>query len=102
MGNATYVGGRLIANGVDILTELTDATSAYDSGKLRKFGEDLGGAWRKVLLSKRSYMDFEMPSSEDMSKMTQGLVASLFGNGMTLHLATDQQIVAPVPPYAVP
>merc|ERR1719310_2718384 len=31
MSNATYMGGRLIANGVDILTELTDATSAFDA-----------------------------------------------------------------------
>lgn len=101
MGNVTYMGGRLIANGVDILTELTDATSAYDAGNMRKFGEDLGGAWRKVVLSKRSALDFEMPSAQDVDEMTQGLVASLFGNGMILHVATDAGYV-PRPPYPVP
>eukprot|EP00929_Paragymnodinium_shiwhaense_P116168 TRINITY_DN8547_c0_g2_i1.p1 TRINITY_DN8547_c0_g2~~TRINITY_DN8547_c0_g2_i1.p1 ORF type:complete len:549 (+),score=135.85 TRINITY_DN8547_c0_g2_i1:116-1762(+) len=89
MGNLTYVGGHVIANGVDILTELTDAAAAFDAGNFRRFGQDLGGAWRKVVLSKKSDMGLEMPSEAGIEEMTQSLMASLFGNGLSLQIETD-------------
>jgi len=101
MFNATYVGNRLITNGVDILSELADATGAYDAGKFREFGQDLGGAWRKVVLSKKSFLDFEMPSAQELDEMTQALMVALFGSGMTLRVETDAQ-VAPMMPTAPP
>eukprot|EP00929_Paragymnodinium_shiwhaense_P068848 TRINITY_DN34707_c0_g1_i1.p1 TRINITY_DN34707_c0_g1~~TRINITY_DN34707_c0_g1_i1.p1 ORF type:complete len:571 (+),score=114.88 TRINITY_DN34707_c0_g1_i1:21-1733(+) len=94
MSNLTYIGGRLMANGVDIFSELTEATSAFDAGNFRKFGQDLGGAWRKVLLSKKSQPQLEVPSEAELEEMTQALVGALLGRGLSLQIETDAAVPA--------
>lgn len=69
--NLSYVGGHLVANGADIIPELKDALKAFADGKFRTFGEDIGRAWRKVLLSKIS----DLPENKKALQLTsQGLV----------------------------
>jgi len=90
LGNMTFVGGRLLSNGVDIVEEISSAFTAYEHQNFRAFGKDLGTAGRKVLLAKRSTSSgFSEPSSKDITDLTQGLFASFFGSGMHLQLATD-------------
>jgi len=90
LGNMTFVGGRLLSNGVDIVDELSEAFAAYEHKHYRAFGKDLGMAGRKVLLAKRSTSGgFSMPTSAAIEDVTQGLFASLFGSGLKLQIATD-------------
>eukprot|EP00929_Paragymnodinium_shiwhaense_P072393 TRINITY_DN36748_c0_g1_i1.p1 TRINITY_DN36748_c0_g1~~TRINITY_DN36748_c0_g1_i1.p1 ORF type:complete len:540 (-),score=129.87 TRINITY_DN36748_c0_g1_i1:341-1960(-) len=89
MSNLTYVGGCFVANGVDVLTELTDATAAFEGEHFSDFGKHLGGAWRKVLLSRKSERKLDMPSKAGIEEMTQALMANLFGDGLRLQIQTD-------------
>jgi len=79
--NLSYVGGAIIANGADIIAELKDALRAFRSGNLHTFGEDIGRAWRKVLLSNVHHL----PRSREASQSTsRGLVEGFFINNLQL------------------
>eukprot|EP00928_Gymnodinium_smaydae_P047953 TRINITY_DN32017_c0_g1_i1.p1 TRINITY_DN32017_c0_g1~~TRINITY_DN32017_c0_g1_i1.p1 ORF type:complete len:599 (+),score=120.84 TRINITY_DN32017_c0_g1_i1:71-1798(+) len=100
--NMSYVGGHLIANGVDIVTELTQAVEAYEKGDYRAFGDNFGMAARKTLLSKESdHLNklMRIPTEADIEDVTKGLVSSMFGQGMTMEVWTDPvTTMAPPPP----
>jgi len=49
--NLSYVGGHLVASGADIVGELAEAVDAYHRKSFGRFGEAIGRAWHKVLLS---------------------------------------------------
>jgi hypothetical protein len=79
----SYVGGHLVVNGADIIPELKDAVAAFRADKLHKFGEDLGLAWRKVLLSKIGRLT--KPRDQAAVRETSlGLVKGFFGNNIRL------------------
>eukprot|EP00929_Paragymnodinium_shiwhaense_P029466 TRINITY_DN16874_c1_g1_i1.p1 TRINITY_DN16874_c1_g1~~TRINITY_DN16874_c1_g1_i1.p1 ORF type:complete len:567 (-),score=133.04 TRINITY_DN16874_c1_g1_i1:438-2138(-) len=88
--DATYVGGRLIANGVDIVKELGDAMKSYENKDFNSFGKELGMAWREVVLAKKSKDHLDMPGPLGLQQVTQGLVSGFFGSGVDLQVvATD-------------
>jgi hypothetical protein len=105
LSNLTFVGGRMVANGVDIITELGKAAGAYDDKNYRLFGDNMGLAARKVLLSPKGGGIHELlfkPTDDDVEDATQGLVKTLFQKGMTLQVSTDAiTTMAPPPPHYV-
>merc|ERR1712187_639499 len=90
LSNMTYVSGRLLTQGVDVMDELSDAFNSFEHKNYRAFGKDLGTAGRKVLLAKHSGLaDFTEPSAEPIEQVTEGLFASFFGKGYDLQIAAD-------------
>eukprot|EP00928_Gymnodinium_smaydae_P079096 TRINITY_DN63110_c0_g1_i1.p1 TRINITY_DN63110_c0_g1~~TRINITY_DN63110_c0_g1_i1.p1 ORF type:complete len:614 (-),score=163.07 TRINITY_DN63110_c0_g1_i1:91-1932(-) len=103
MHNMSYVGGHLISNGVDIMTELTKAVSAYEEGDYRAFGDNFGMAARKTLLSKEGeglHGLLHAPTRAEIEEVTSSLVGSMFGHDMTLEVWTDP-ITTMAPPPAM-
>jgi hypothetical protein len=100
--NVSFAGGRLVANGVDIVTELGQAIGAYDDKQYRMFGDNVGLAARKVLISQKSdslEKLFHEPSPRDIEETTSNLVRSLFGGDMQVQISTDGvTTLAPPPP----
>merc|ERR1711953_502146 len=98
----TYVSGRPLTQGVDVMDELSDAFNSFEHKNYRAFGKDLGTAGRKVLLSKHSGLnDFEAPSDEAIEEVTEGLFASFFGKGYDLEIVADDAL-AVAPAVSVP
>jgi len=89
LGSMTFVGGRLVANGVDIVEELSEAFTSYENKNYRAFGKDMGTAWRKVLLSKPSSEGLPDPSPQAIEEVTEGLFSTFFGPGFGLQVETD-------------
>jgi hypothetical protein len=86
--NLSYVGGHLVANGADIIPELKDALGAFRNGKLHTFGEDIGRAWRKVLLSNVS----NLPRIKEAIRQTsQGLVEGFFSENVQLEVSSGKE-----------
>eukprot|EP00929_Paragymnodinium_shiwhaense_P086285 TRINITY_DN467_c3_g1_i1.p1 TRINITY_DN467_c3_g1~~TRINITY_DN467_c3_g1_i1.p1 ORF type:complete len:347 (-),score=80.56 TRINITY_DN467_c3_g1_i1:166-1116(-) len=94
-GDMLFVGGRLIANGVDVLEDLSHASVAYKDKRFEDFGKDLGGAWRKVLLTRR--VDLQIPSQQAIVEVTRGLMESLFADDLSLHIVADSPAGALLP-----
>jgi len=88
LNNMTYIGGRLVANGADILTELAAAIQAFEHGDLAQFGENFGKAWRKVLLA-RVGAGSPSPTPKAIEEMSDGLVQGFFGPGSGLVVTAD-------------
>merc|ERR1712151_382229 len=99
LSNMTYVSGRLLTDGVDVMDELSNAFSSLEHRNYRAFGKNLGTAGRKVLLSKHSGLadlDFQAPSDASIEQVTEGLFASFFGRGFDLQIVADDALaVAP-------
>jgi hypothetical protein len=106
LSNVSFMGGRLVANGVDIITELGRAAGAYDDGNYRMFGDNMGLAARKVLISNKGegYKELMLePTDADIQDVTNGLVKQLFQSGMRLQVSTDAiTTMAPPPPQYYP
>merc|ERR1712151_563221 len=100
LGNMTFVGGRLVANGADILEELSNALSSYEHRNYRAFGKDMGTAWRKVALSQRANSDLSEPAPKAIEDVTQGLVYGFFGSGFKWQVMTDSAPLRDVPTSA--
>jgi hypothetical protein len=81
--NLSYVGGHLVVNGADIIPELKDAVAAFRADRLHTFGEDLGLAWRKVLLSRIGRLTKPRDQAA-VRKTSLGLVKGFFGNNVRL------------------
>lgn len=87
--NLSYVSGHLIANGADIVAELEDAAQAFELKDMRRFGVDIGGAWRKVLLSKVHLPD-GASTKEAIKETSTGLIEGFFGSDLMLEIKTDR------------
>lgn len=102
MSNTTFVGSRLVANGVDVVTELGKAVDAFDDKEYRGFGDNIGLAARRVLISKRGEginALLHTPTDEEIEDVTTGLVKSIFGQGMSVQVKSDAiTTYAPPPP----
>lgn len=88
MQNLEYVSGHFMANGQDVIEELTGAVLSWRKGDAKGFGSNLGLAARKVLLSEISKEGLPegLPTKEVMANLTAGLVHGLFGEGAALDL----------------
>merc|ERR1712157_300735 len=74
MTNITYIGERLVANGMDIVEETSNAFDSYERQNYRAFGKDMGTVWRKVLISDPSDQpSFQAPSQDAIEEATGGL-----------------------------
>lgn len=85
--NLSYVSGRLIANGADIAAELTDAVAAFREKDWRRFGMDVGVAWRKVLLS-NSTAQKPAADAKAVQATSRGIIEGFFGGAAPLLLAS--------------
>eukprot|EP00425_Heterocapsa_triquetra_P031115 CAMPEP_0195104264 /NCGR_PEP_ID=MMETSP0448-20130528/72994_1 /TAXON_ID=66468 /ORGANISM="Heterocapsa triquestra, Strain CCMP 448" /LENGTH=477 /DNA_ID=CAMNT_0040140071 /DNA_START=63 /DNA_END=1496 /DNA_ORIENTATION=- len=81
-----YVAGGLMANGADVMMELTAATDAVVHHQHRVFGNDIGRACRKVLLSGKGAKLPEAPTVPQLANVSEGLIEGFFGPGSTLLL----------------
>jgi hypothetical protein len=83
--DARYVGGRFLAHGADIVTELGDALLSYEEGKYDAFGSNVGGALRKIFLSNETAsLPGGVKGKHMMVNMSMGFVKGFFGKGFTL------------------
>eukprot|EP00413_Alexandrium_margalefii_P005842 CAMPEP_0204523312 /NCGR_PEP_ID=MMETSP0661-20131031/6777_1 /ASSEMBLY_ACC=CAM_ASM_000606 /TAXON_ID=109239 /ORGANISM="Alexandrium margalefi, Strain AMGDE01CS-322" /LENGTH=486 /DNA_ID=CAMNT_0051529011 /DNA_START=42 /DNA_END=1502 /DNA_ORIENTATION=- len=89
MANLTYVSGQLQANGADVVKELADAYRAFEAGKLRLFGKNLGRACRKVLLARTAAprLPEGAPPLAALANLTAGALRGFFGKGFELDLS---------------
>jgi len=87
--NASYVRSHIIANGVDIATELADAIKSFDNHDYHKLGQEMGLAWRKVLLAPRASLPQGAPSLEELEDISEGMLEGFFGPGFVLKVSSD-------------
>merc|ERR1719145_225406 len=86
----SFVGGHLLANGVDIMAEMSSAVSAYDDKHYYEFGQDMGDAWRKVLLAKDTHApNLPTPPDNALQEVTESFLSTLFSRGSSLQVLTD-------------
>jgi len=92
--NLTYVTGRFIANGADIVEEISDAIGAFQSNSYHRFGHDIGTACRKVLLSNSSVevLPEGPPSPQQLVNASAGFVQGFFGEGFELDISSDKRV----------
>jgi len=81
--NATYLGDRFLANGVDIAHELSKSIVHFEHHHYRHFGHDIGKALRKILLSNATNGTAlpEGVPEQDIQQATSGLMKGFFVSG---------------------
>lgn len=87
--NMTYLESRIIVSGVDILSYLADSITAFENRNYEKFGNDIGAALRKVLLSnstKSRALPEGVPEQDIIRKTIEGLMQGMFVRGETLEI----------------
>mmetsp|Transcript_41525 Transcript_41525/g.96627 ORF Transcript_41525/g.96627 Transcript_41525/m.96627 type:complete len:515 (+) Transcript_41525:19-1563(+) len=85
--NMTYLGQRIIVNGMDVCSELADSVRRWNKGDRTGFGEDLGTVLRKVVLSSKQpdgLLPQALPSASDTVNITEAFLHSFFGPGLML------------------
>jgi len=87
--NLTYVGGRFVANGAAIVSEVSDAIIAFKARNYFSFGSDIGKMWRRVLLSKAHREDEVQPTPAMIEAMSWGALEGFFGPNSYLVLTSD-------------
>jgi len=74
MRNMQYMEGRFRANGKEIAVELANATKAYEHNNPHEFGNNIGLALRKVLLSNTNNTDLpEGPAGYTVGVLCRGI-----------------------------
>lgn len=97
MRDVKYIAGHFLANGADVVEELTDCVEAYHSHNFTRFGSDIGVALRKVLLSHDSNaMPEAIMTKEVMADIAQGLVKGFFGKGFVLNVQLEKDALDPL------
>jgi len=91
MRNMRYLSGHFVANGADVVHELSAALLHWKQNNLTAFGHDLGTALRKVILSNNPNASLPegMPGKEVMTNVSVGLVNGFFGDGFYLNIDAD-------------
>merc|ERR1712232_1198971 len=88
--NLSFVGGHFRANGIDIMAEMSSAVSAYDGKQYYQFGQDMGDAWRKVLLGKDTHApNLPTPPKDALKEVTESFLSTLFSRGSSLQVVMD-------------
>jgi len=90
--DAEYLSGRLMANGADIASELSDAVLAYENKDFRAFGQNLGKSLRKVLLSQSVSRDLPEgpPEAFVLANVSAGILRGFFGEGFAVDLEAEE------------
>jgi len=79
--NLRYLAGHLVANDVDVMTELLGAMNAFNQGNSRAIGRHIGAAMRKVLPPTSSSFAGGLPHARAIEDMSEGLLMGFFGPG---------------------
>jgi len=88
--NMSFVGGQLRANGVDIMAEVSSAVFAYDDKHYYLFGQEMGNAWRKVLLAQDTRAsNLPTPPKDALQEVTESFLSTLFKRGSSLQVLMD-------------
>lgn len=87
--NLTYIGGRFVANGAEIVSEVSDAIIAFKAHNYFTFGTDIGMMWRRVLLSRAHRQDEVHPTPAMIEAMSWGLLEGFFGPNSYLSITSD-------------
>jgi len=90
--NITRLEQRLMVSGVDIVSYLADSITAFEGHRYHHFGEDIGGALRKVLLSNSTTgkrLPEGVPEEDVIRKTTEGIMSGFFVPGEELEI-TDK------------
>jgi len=87
-----YVSGRLMANGADVASELSDAVLAYEKHNFRAFGQNLGKALRKVLLSHSVAAELPEgpPTAFVLANVSAGILRGFFGEGFAVDVESEE------------
>jgi hypothetical protein len=82
------VGGHFLANGADIVSEMSDAVEKFEGHRLHAFGMDIGAAARKVLLSNSTdaRLPEGLPGKAVLANVSEGLLDGFFGEGMAVDI----------------
>merc|ERR1712129_409486 len=90
--DAEYLSGRLMANGADIASELSDAVLAYEKHNFRAFGQNLGKALRKVVLSQSASAELPEgpPEAFVLANVSAGILRGFFGEGFAVDLEAEE------------
>jgi len=83
-----YMTGHFMANGQDVIQELSNAVLAWKQGDPKGFGTNFGLAARKVLLSNTGANSLPegLPRKEVMANVSAGLIQGMFGAGAAMDL----------------
>ncbi|CAK0819492.1 unnamed protein product [Prorocentrum cordatum] len=94
LSNLTYVAGRVTASGADILNELADAVAALRDGSYPLFGQHLGKAGRKALLSNDSASELPegKPTEEQIVNVSAGIIQGFFGEGFEMDITSEHKV----------
>jgi len=87
--NVTYLEHRFIVNGVDIAHALADSVVSFEQHNFKRFGEDLGFALRKLLLSaatNATRLPEGVPEEVIIQKTTDGLMKGFFVQGSSVEI----------------
>jgi len=88
-----HITGHFMANGADIVNELSDAVLAYEKKNATQFGTDFGTAMRKLFLSNNTNGNLPegLPDDKQIANLTSGFLQGFFGKGtfLNVHLAKD-------------
>lgn len=97
IGNLTYVGGQLLANGADIAMELTFAIKAWDKQQFEEFGKNIGQAYHDILVGAAGHHYAQAPPPAALAQISEGLLRGFFGNNFALVLGKEQSDGTVVP-----
>lgn len=99
LANATYVKGRLLANGIDITRVLADAVPAWAANNYEKVGKDFGTLLRKILLSKHTktpklVLPPGMLPNQVGPAVVNGIIEGMFqiGSNITITSSSDPEV----------
>eukprot|EP00446_Apocalathium_sp_SHHI-4_P064860 CAMPEP_0177524032 /NCGR_PEP_ID=MMETSP0369-20130122/49734_1 /TAXON_ID=447022 ORGANISM="Scrippsiella hangoei-like, Strain SHHI-4" /NCGR_SAMPLE_ID=MMETSP0369 /ASSEMBLY_ACC=CAM_ASM_000364 /LENGTH=353 /DNA_ID=CAMNT_0019003963 /DNA_START=13 /DNA_END=1074 /DNA_ORIENTATION=+ len=89
----SHITGHFMANGADIVNELSDSVMAYKTQNATQLGTDFGTAMRKLFLSNKTNgnMPEAMPGDKEIGNLTSGFLQGFFGKGtyLNVNLAKD-------------
>jgi len=91
--NGTYLEHRFIVNGVDIAHSLSDGIVAFEHHDFHRFGADIGGALRMLVLSNATTgtrLPEGVPEQVIIQRATAGLMSGFFTQGSDMEI-TDAQ-----------
>lgn len=88
--NISYVGTHLLLNGADVCEEMADARLKWKAGDLKGFGNQMGKALRKTVLSSRNLTKLPegMPETRILINITDAFLESFFGPGIAADVNT--------------
>jgi hypothetical protein len=87
--NITRLEHRFMVSGVDIVSYLADSITAFENHRYEHFGEDIGGALRKILLSNSETgkaLPEGIPEEDVIRKTTEGIMSGFFIPGEELEI----------------